>query len=102
MLASQAIRCGDAGVVIAGGTESMSPGTIPLEKARTGYRMGNGELIDSMIRDGLWDVYNNVHMGTCGDRCAAEYKFSRQQQDDFSIASFKRAIAAADQRRLRR
>jgi acetyl-CoA C-acetyltransferase len=57
--------------------------------------MGNGELIDSMIRDGLWDVYNNLHMGICGDRCAEKYGLSRQQQDDFAVASFKRAIAAS-------
>jgi len=66
-----------------------------LEKARSGYRMGNGELIDSMIRDGLWDVYNRVHMGIFGDRCAEKYNFSRDQQDDFAIASFKRALAAS-------
>ncbi|HWE02833.1 MAG TPA: thiolase family protein [Tepidisphaeraceae bacterium] len=95
MLAAQAIRCGDAGVIVAGGTESMSRTPYLLDKARTGYRMGNGELVDSMLRDGLWDVYNNVHMGTCGDRCAVAYGFSRQRQDDFAAASFKRAIAAA-------
>jgi len=94
MLASQAIACGDASLVVAGGMESMSRAPYLLEKARTGYRMGNGELIDSMIRDGLWDVYNNLHMGTCGDRCAAKYQFSRQQQDDFAVASYKRAIDA--------
>jgi acetyl-CoA C-acetyltransferase len=95
MLAAQAVQCGDSSVVVAGGTENMSRTPYLLEKARTGYRMGNGELVDSMIRDGLWDVYNNVHMGTCGDRCAAKYSFSRQQQDEFAIASYKRALAAA-------
>jgi acetyl-CoA C-acetyltransferase len=94
MLAAQAIQCGDAGVVVAGGTENMSRAPYLLDKARGGYRMGNGELIDSMIKDGLWDVYNNVHMGTCGDRCAEKYGFSRQQQDDYAVASFQRAIAA--------
>ena len=68
MLAAQAIQCDDAQVVVAGGTENMSSAPYLLLKARTGYRMGNGELVDSMIRDGLWDVYSNVHMGTCGDR----------------------------------
>jgi acetyl-CoA C-acetyltransferase len=97
MLAAQAIQCGDAAAVIAGGTENMSRAPYLLEKARNGYRMGNGELIDSMIRDGLWDVYNNLHMGTCGDRCAEKYAFSRQQQDDFAVESFKRALAAASQ-----
>src|SRR5690242_15941594 len=95
MLAAQAIQCGDSSVVVAGGTENMSRAPYLLEKARGGYRMGNGELVDSMIRDGLWDVYNNVHMGTCGDRCAAKYSFTRQQQDEFAIASYKRALAAA-------
>src|SRR5258708_1392976 len=80
MLAAQAIQCGDASVVIAGGMQNMSRSPYLLEKARTGYRMGNGELIDSLIRDGLWDVYNNLHMGTCGDRCAQKYNFTRQQQ----------------------
>jgi len=94
MLAAQAIQCGDASVVVAGGTESMSRAPYLLDKARTGYRMGHGELVDAMIRDGLWDVYNNLHMGTFGDRCAARFGFSRQQQDDFAVASFKRAIEA--------
>ena len=94
MLAAQAIQCGDASVVVAGGMENMSRAPYLLDKARTGYRMGNGELIDSMIKDGLWDVYNNLHMGTCGDRCAAKYNFTRQQQDDFAVASYQRARAA--------
>ena len=95
MLAAQAIQCGDAGVIVAGGTENMSRAPYILDKARSGYRMGNGELIDSMIRDGLWDVYNNAHMGTYGDRCAEKYGFTREQQDEFAVASFQRAIAAA-------
>src|SRR5436190_17175348 len=94
MLAAQAIRCGDASLVLAGGTENMSRAPYLLEKARGGYRMGNGELVDSMIKDGLWDVYNDVHMGTCGDRCAEKYSFTRQQQDDFAVTSFKRAQEA--------
>ena len=94
MLAAQAIKSGDAGVVLAGGTENMSRAPYLLEKARTGYRMGNGELIDAMIRDGLWDIYNNVHMGACGDACARRVGATRQQQDDFAVASFKRAQSA--------
>ncbi len=97
MLAAQAIQCGDAAAIVAGGTENMSRAPYLLEKARTGYRMGNGELVDAMIRDGLWDVYNNVHMGLCGDRCAEKYGFSRQAQDEFAVASFKRALAASKQ-----
>jgi len=94
MLAAQAIKCGDASVIIAGGTENMSRAPYLLERAREGYRMGNGELVDSMIRDGLWDVYNNLHMGTCGDRAAEKYSFTRQQQDDFAVGSFTRALDA--------
>lgn len=94
MLAAQAIKCGDANVVVAGGTENMSRAPYLLEKARNGYRMGNGELTDAMIKDGLWDVYKNVHMGLCGDQCAEKYGFTREQQDAFAIASFKRAIEA--------
>jgi acetyl-CoA C-acetyltransferase len=95
MLAAQGIQSGDASVIVAGGTENMSRAPYLLEKARTGYRMGDGKIIDSMIRDGLWDVYNNVHMGTCGDRCAEKFSITREQQDEFAIASFKRAIAAS-------
>jgi acetyl-CoA C-acetyltransferase len=95
MLAAQAIQAGDVDVVVAGGTENMSRAPYLLDKARSGYRMGHGEVVDSLIRDGLWDVYNNLHMGTCGDRCAAKYGFSREQQDDFAVTSFKRALAAA-------
>ena len=94
MMAAQAIKAGDAEMIVAGGTENMSSAPYLLPKARNGYRMGNGEIVDSMIRDGLWDVYNNVHMGTCGDRCAEKYQFSRQQQDDFAVASFQRVIEA--------
>jgi acetyl-CoA C-acetyltransferase len=94
MLAAQAIQTGDAGVVVAGGTENMSRAPYLLERARSGYRMGDGKIVDSMIHDGLWDVYNNVHMGSCGDRCAEKFSFTREQQDEYAIASFKRAIAA--------
>src|ERR1043166_9045853 len=94
MLAAQAIQCGDASVIIAGGAENMSRAPYLLEKARNGYRMGNGDLVDAMIRDGLWDVYKNVHMGLCGDRCAEKYSFTREQQDEFAVRSFKRALEA--------
>ncbi|MFZ5831969.1 MAG: thiolase family protein [Planctomycetota bacterium] len=94
MMAAQTIQCGDADLIVAGGTESMSRAPYLLPKARAGYRMGNGELIDSLITDGLWDVYNNMHMGTCGDRCAERYSFSRQGQDDFAVASYQRARKA--------
>jgi acetyl-CoA C-acetyltransferase len=88
------IAVGDADLVVAGGMESMSNVPYYLEKARGGYRMGDGKIVDGMIFDGLWDPYSNVHMGTCGDRCAAEYKFSREAQDDYARESFRRALAA--------
>ena len=81
-------------MVVAGGMESMSRAPYLLTKAREGYRMGNGELIDSMIHDGLWDVYDNKHMGTCGDRCAQKYGFTKRQQDDFAVRSYTRARKA--------
>lgn len=94
VLAAQGIQCGDAGLVVVGGTESMSNAPYLLRKARTGYRMGHGELVDSMIYDGLWDVYSDRIMGTCGDQCAAKYDISRTAQDDFAIASYQRAMGA--------
>lgn len=96
MLAAQAIQCGDATVVVAGGTENMSVAPYLLARARTGYRMGNGEIIDSMIHDGLWDVYNGVHMGTFGDRTASKYGITREAQDDFAVTSYRRALAASE------
>jgi len=96
MLAAQAIQCADAGIVVAGGTENMSKAPYLLPKARAGYRMGHGEVLDSMILDGLWDVYNDLHMGVCGDRCAGKYDISRQEQDDFAVASYTRANTALD------
>jgi acetyl-CoA C-acetyltransferase len=94
MLADQAIKCGDAKVVVAGGQESMSNAPYMLQNARTGYRMGNGELIDSMIHDGLWDVYNKFHMGLAGELCSTECNISREDQDSFAIESYKRALEA--------
>ncbi len=97
MLAAQAIQCGDSGVVVAGGTENMSAAPYLLDKARTGYRMGHGELIDAMISDGLWDVYGNTHMGNYGDATAARYGITRQHQDDFAVASYQRALKSTEQ-----
>ncbi len=99
-LAAQAIRCGDAEVVVAGGTESMSQAPYLLEKARTGYRMGNGELIDSMIRDGLMDVFNNYHMGITAENLAEKYEISREEQDEFSATSQQRAEKAITEGRF--
>jgi acetyl-CoA C-acetyltransferase len=91
---TKTIAVGDADLVMVGGMESMSNVPYYLDKARSGYRMGDGKIVDGMIFDGLWDPYSNVHMGTCGDKCAAEYKFTREQQDDFAKESFRRALAA--------
>jgi acetyl-CoA C-acetyltransferase len=91
---TKTIALGDADLVLAGGMESMSNVPYYLDKARSGYRMGNGTLVDGMIFDGLWDPYSNVHMGNCGDACAKEYKFSREAQDEFAKESFRRALAA--------
>lgn len=100
MLAAQAIKLGDSKVVVAGGMESMSNAPYLLDKARQGYRMGNGTLIDSMILDGLWDPYHNVHMGNCGDKTAAEFSFSREALDEFAGESYRRAQAAQEACRL--
>jgi acetyl-CoA C-acetyltransferase len=94
MLADQAIRLGDAGLVVAGGMESMSRAPYLLTKAREGYRLGHGELLDAMILDGLWDVYGQQHMGVFGERCAERYGFSRAAQDDYAVRSHRRAQLA--------
>ena len=94
MLAQQTILCGDADIIIAGGQESMSNAPYILPKARFGYRLGNGELVDSMIIDGLWDVYNNIHMGSCAEACAKDFSFTREQLDEFAISSYKKALNA--------
>jgi acetyl-CoA C-acetyltransferase len=93
IVAAQGIQCGDIELAVAGGTENMTQAPYLLPKARNGYRMGHGELVDSMIHDGLWDVYNDVHMGMCGDKTAGDLNFTREQQDDYAIESYKRARA---------
>ena len=94
MLAAQGIRLGDIGVAVAGGMESMSRAPYLLPNARSGYRLGNGELVDSVVHDGLWDVYGNKHMGTYGDQCAAKIGLTREDQDDFAVRSYVRARQA--------
>ncbi len=94
MQAAHSLHAGMGTLFVAGGMENMSQSPYLLPKARDGYRMGHGQIIDSMITDGLWDPYNNVHMGNCGEKCAAKYNFTREQQDAFAIASFQRANAA--------
>ena len=94
MLASQAILVSDANIVIAGGFENMSQAPYLIPKARTGYRLGHGNLIDSMIFDGLWDVYNDIHMGSCAEICARDRDYSISDQNDFAKESYRRAIDA--------
>jgi acetyl-CoA C-acetyltransferase len=94
MLGAQAIIAGDADVVVAGGMESMSNVPYYLPTARAGMRMGNQTVVDGMIHDGLWDVYNNFHMGTAAELCAREKKIDRAAQDAYAIESFKRAMQA--------
>lgn len=100
MLAAQAIKLGDSKIVVAGGMESMTNAPYVLDKARQGYRMGNGTIIDSMVHDGLWDPYHNVHMGNCGDRTAKEFAFSREDLDAFAAESYRRALDAQHACRL--
>ena len=91
MLGADAIRLGNAEIVVAGGMESMSNAPYLLERMRNGFKLGNAELVDSMIKDGLWDVYNNFHMGNAAELCAKECAVPRQAQDEFAILSYKRA-----------
>ncbi len=94
ILGAQAIATGSADLVVAGGMESMSNAPYLLPKARTGYRLGHGQVIDSMITDGLWDPYGDVHMGTCAELCAKEKAISREAQDAYAAESYRRALKA--------
>src|SRR5215213_4728735 len=94
MMAAQGVQLGDSEMVVAGGMESMSNAPYLVLKAREGYRLGNGELIDSMIHDGLWCAFDNYHMGCTGEVVAEEYKISRSEQDEFATSSHRKAAAA--------
>jgi len=96
MLAHQAIQLGDADIIVAGGMENMTLAPYLLPKARAGYRMGNGDIIDSMVYDGLWDIYNNFHMGSCAEACARDFKFTREELDEFAVESYKRTLKAQE------
>ncbi|HEX5002076.1 MAG TPA: acetyl-CoA C-acyltransferase [Bacteroidia bacterium] len=94
MLGAQSIQLGDNDIVVAGGMESMSNVPYYLDKARNGYRLGHGQIIDGLVKDGLWDVYNNYHMGNAAELCATECNITREDQDNYAIDSYKRAADA--------
>ena len=94
MLAAQAIKLGDAEMVIAGGMENMTRAPYLLNEARDGYRLGHGKIIDSMVNDGLWDIYNDFHMGNTGELVAEKYKIPREEQDKYAVESHQKAVSA--------
>jgi len=94
MDAANALRCGEFEIAVAGGMESMSNAPYLLPKGRLGLRMGHGQILDSMISDGLWDPYKNIHMGVCAEMCAEKYAFTREAQDAFALESYQRARRA--------
>ena len=96
MLGAQAIACGDANIIIAGGQENMSASVHVLPNSRDGFRMGNASLVDSMIKDGLWDAFNDYHMGITAENVAKQFNISREMQDAFALASQQKAISAQD------
>lgn len=100
-LGAQSIMCGDADLVVAGGTENMSMAPYYLPKARTGYRMGNGQMIDGMIHDGLWDIFNNYHMGITAENLAEKYGFTKEDQDKFAVESQNKAEVAVTSGRFK-
>jgi acetyl-CoA C-acetyltransferase len=93
-LAAQAVQTANASIVVAGGMESMTNAPYLLPQARKGYRLGNGKVIDSMVNDGLWDIYNDYHMGVTGENVAEKYGITREEQDEFAVNSHRKAIAA--------
>src|SRR5213595_1280051 len=93
-LAAQGIQTGNSEIVVAGGMESMTNAPYLLPQARKGYRLGNSQIVDSMVNDGLWDFYNNYHMGITGENVAEKYGITREEQDEFAVNSHRKAIAA--------
>src|SRR5579862_2811329 len=100
-LAAQAIETGNSSIVVAGGMESMTNAPYLLPNARKGYRLGNGQLVDSMVHDGLWDIYNDHHMGLTGENVAEKYGITREEQDEFAVNSHRKAIAAQKECRFK-
>ena len=93
-LATQAIQTGNAEIVVAGGMESMTNAPYLLPQARKGYRLGNSQIVDSVVNDGLWDIYNNYHMGMTGENVAQKYGVTREQQDEYAVSSHQKAVQA--------
>ncbi len=100
-LAAQAIQTGNSGIVVAGGMESMTNAPYLLPQARKGYRLGNAQIVDSMINDGLWDIYNNYHMGNTGENVAEKYHVTREEQDEYALNSHRKAVAATRECRFK-
>jgi acetyl-CoA C-acetyltransferase len=100
-LAAQAVQTGNASIVVAGGMESMTNAPYLLPQARKGYRLGNGKVIDSMVHDGLWDIYNDYHMGITGENVAEKYGITREEQDEFAVNSHRKAVAAMKECRFK-
>ena len=100
-LAAQAIQTGNSSIVVAGGMESMTNAPYLLPQARKGYRLGNGQVIDSMVHDGLWDIYNDYHMGITGENVAEKYGITREEQDEFAVNSHRKAISAIKECRFK-
>src|SRR5229473_760266 len=100
-LAAQAVQTGDSSIVVAGGMESMTNAPYLLPQARKGYRLGNAQIIDSMVHDGLWDVYNNYHMGVTVENVAEKYGITREEQDQFAVNSHRKAVTATKECRLK-
>src|SRR5204863_2082541 len=100
-LAAQAIQTENSSIVVAGGMESMTNAPYLLPQARKGYRLGNAQIVDSMVNDGLWDVYNDYHMGITGENVAEKYGITREEQDQFALNSHRKALAAIKECRLK-
>src|SRR5579871_5781562 len=100
-LAAQAIQTGNSEIVVAGGMESMTNAPYLLPQARKGYRLGNAQILDSMIQDGLWDVYNDYHMGNTGENVAEKYHVTREEQDEYALNSHRKAVAAIKECRFK-
>jgi len=100
-LAAQAVQTGNSSIVVAGGMESMTNAPYLLPQARKGYRLGNGQVIDSMVHDGLWDIYNDYHMGITGENVAEKYTITREEQDEFAVNSHRKAVAAMKECRFK-